>query len=250
MKKVLAILIALIMVLSLTGCCLKHEWTEATCTTPRTCIKCGKTEGEPTGHLNTEWMEESVNILKAKREMVLVCDDCGRELDDKTEDIESFIDGDEFLFTAKEFVERFQKCYDDLDGGELPLTFKYSINSYGSVNFDVYNRYDYWLAWGIFYDVNGKAIEGTNEDGRINCVAIFVPEQEEVGLEAAYYLLTWLGEAACMAVDPAVTDIDVYSEPIFSNKYADGEGSDLHGLSYTCGLSEDNEYSLYIEIPD
>lgn len=28
----------------------RHEWTEATCTTPKTCTRCGKTEGEPLGH--------------------------------------------------------------------------------------------------------------------------------------------------------------------------------------------------------
>ncbi len=250
MKRILAICIALIMVLSLTGCCLKHEWKEATCTTPKTCIKCGKTEGEPTGHLNTEWMEERVNILKATREMVLVCEDCGKEIDDKTEDIDSFIDGDEFLFTGKEFVERMQACYDELDGGELPLTFEYAINDYGNVNFDVYNQNDSWLAWGIFYDVEGKALKEANEDGKINCVAIFVPTQEGIELDAAYYLLVWLGEAACLAIDPAITDIDVYSDPIFNNTYADEGDETLHGLTYSCGLSDDNEFSLYIEIPD
>lgn len=38
----------------LTGCCISHEWVEATCTTPKTCSKCGKTEGEMLGH---NWAE-------------------------------------------------------------------------------------------------------------------------------------------------------------------------------------------------
>lgn len=37
-----------------TGCHLKHEWQEATCTTPRTCTVCGETEGEALGHT---WLE-------------------------------------------------------------------------------------------------------------------------------------------------------------------------------------------------
>ena len=249
MKKAIAVLILVVLVFSLTGCCLKHEWKDATCTEPKTCTKCGKTEGEPTGHLHTEWKVDSVSILKAKRALVEICEDCGREIDDKTEDIDSFIDGDVFLFTAREFVERLQKCYDEQDDGGLPLQFQYAINNYGNVNFDVYNQYDTWLAWGIFYDVNGKALKEANEDGKINCVAIFVPTQEGIELDAAYYLLNWLGEAACLAIDPAVTDIEVYSEPIFNNTYASGEGETLHGLTYSCGLS-DNEFSIYIEIPD
>ena len=34
----------------LTGCGHEHQWTEATCTEPRTCSECGETEGEPLGH--------------------------------------------------------------------------------------------------------------------------------------------------------------------------------------------------------
>lgn len=38
----------------LTGCCMSHEWQEATCLEPKTCTKCGKTEGEVLGHT---WVE-------------------------------------------------------------------------------------------------------------------------------------------------------------------------------------------------
>lgn len=38
----------------LTGCHISHEWQEATCTEPRTCLKGGETEGEPLGHT---WVE-------------------------------------------------------------------------------------------------------------------------------------------------------------------------------------------------
>lgn len=51
MKKKIRILalIALVSVL-LCGCCLRHEWKKATCTNPKICTKCGKTEGEALGH--------------------------------------------------------------------------------------------------------------------------------------------------------------------------------------------------------
>ena len=38
----------------LTGCGHEHEWTKATCTEPKTCTKCGETEGEALGH---RWKE-------------------------------------------------------------------------------------------------------------------------------------------------------------------------------------------------
>lgn len=40
-----------------------HTWTDATCTKPRTCSVCGKTEGEPLGH---EWQEGTPNFQQAK----------------------------------------------------------------------------------------------------------------------------------------------------------------------------------------
>ena len=51
----------------LTGCHMKHEWKEATCTDPRTCIVGNETEGEPLGHV---WLEAT---CKAPR----TCEVCG-----------------------------------------------------------------------------------------------------------------------------------------------------------------------------
>lgn len=51
MKKILSCLcIAALLLTLLAGCGHEHEWQEATCTSPRTCTVCGRTEGEPLGH--------------------------------------------------------------------------------------------------------------------------------------------------------------------------------------------------------
>ena len=49
MKKAITLL-TLTLLLLLTACSCKHEWKEATCTTPKTCSLCNETEGEPLGH--------------------------------------------------------------------------------------------------------------------------------------------------------------------------------------------------------
>jgi len=36
--------------LLISGCCLSHEWQDATCMAPKKCAKCGETEGEPLSH--------------------------------------------------------------------------------------------------------------------------------------------------------------------------------------------------------
>lgn len=51
-KKIFIFFVLIVLSVLLTGCCFQHEWTEATCTTPQTCTKCSKTEGEPLPH---EW---------------------------------------------------------------------------------------------------------------------------------------------------------------------------------------------------
>ena len=50
MKKMMLLVIALFCSVLLSGCGCAHEWAEATCTTAKTCSKCGETEGEALGH--------------------------------------------------------------------------------------------------------------------------------------------------------------------------------------------------------
>ena len=52
------VVLTLLMMLALSGCCLKHDMQPATCTAPSTCSKCGKTEGAPLGH--TEVTDKAV----------------------------------------------------------------------------------------------------------------------------------------------------------------------------------------------
>lgn len=60
---------ALVMLLSLlmSGCCLSHEWADETCTAPKTCTKCGKTDGEMLPHT---WEDATCTSPKT-------CAECG-----------------------------------------------------------------------------------------------------------------------------------------------------------------------------
>lgn len=49
-KKIAVGMLVVSFVFIMTGCCLFHDWQEATCTEPKTCNKCGETEGEALGH--------------------------------------------------------------------------------------------------------------------------------------------------------------------------------------------------------
>lgn len=68
MKKAIFIpALILLLTVSLAGCCLSHEWQDATCTTPKMCLKCSKTEGSILPHL---WED-------ATCERAQICSVCG-----------------------------------------------------------------------------------------------------------------------------------------------------------------------------
>lgn len=60
MKKPISILMILSALL-LSACACRHNWCEATCTAPKTCYKCGATEGEAIGHI---WEEATCTVPK------------------------------------------------------------------------------------------------------------------------------------------------------------------------------------------
>lgn len=50
MRKIFIVCITMVFGIMLTGCHTEHEWQEADCTHPSTCIECGETQGEVLGH--------------------------------------------------------------------------------------------------------------------------------------------------------------------------------------------------------
>ena len=69
MKRMIGMLLVVAMVMAMfAGCCLRHEWVEASCETPKTCASCGETEGEALGH---DWAEATCETPKT-------CASCGK----------------------------------------------------------------------------------------------------------------------------------------------------------------------------
>lgn len=70
MKKLILALMTLSMIIStllLSSCACEHTWREATCTAPKTCSKCGATEGSASGHI---WKEANCTYPET-------CSQCG-----------------------------------------------------------------------------------------------------------------------------------------------------------------------------
>ncbi len=67
MRKFYTTLLCFTAALLLSGCCISHKWMPANCEAPKTCEKCGETEGEPLGH----------SMAEAACEMPETCTLCG-----------------------------------------------------------------------------------------------------------------------------------------------------------------------------
>lgn len=98
MKKALLVFYALLSISCLLiGCTCKHQWSDASCTTPRTCTICGETEGDPLPHtfspatctspsicVNCGFVQGKPlphgNITEANYQDAPMCLDCGTTL--------------------------------------------------------------------------------------------------------------------------------------------------------------------------
>lgn len=114
MRKIVLVFTIVIMTVTMSGCCFHHEWSEATCTSARVCLKCGKIEGDPLGHT---W-------ISATCTEPMICSVCGETQGNPlghTYDI----DGDDFtctrcneenLFTYNDMDDVFYEISEDYSG--------------------------------------------------------------------------------------------------------------------------------------
>ena len=160
MKKRIVILSLFLICLSLlAGCMCQHEWTEATCSAAKTCSKCEKTEGAPLGHVwyaatctapktcsvcdETEGIplehtpgekQETFDFIAATKTAEEFCSVCNTAIGTSSSPLTSFIGNKRFLFTPREFLDRFahiaKETYPDFhyeiyDGTESLLAYLY-----------------------------------------------------------------------------------------------------------------------------
>ena len=76
MKRTFVFIMVCLTTFILCGCCLSHEWQEATCTEPKTCVKCGKIEGEALGHDYSDWKIVSAATYLKSGEREKTCVRC------------------------------------------------------------------------------------------------------------------------------------------------------------------------------
>ena len=112
-SKIRAFVIIILVASTVTGCCISHEWKDATCEAPKTCAKCGKTEGEALGHkwepatcttpktcvicgktegdkLGHKAGEWEIKKIDGEKKEVQYCKRCGEKMNEKNYEIPYF----------------------------------------------------------------------------------------------------------------------------------------------------------------
>lgn len=84
MKKLISFILVLTMVFSMSACSCDHQWQAADCTTPKTCTKCGETEGDAAGHVSGDLVVSAVDAANLTMTQDLPCAVCGEIIETKT----------------------------------------------------------------------------------------------------------------------------------------------------------------------
>lgn len=82
-----------------------HKWKPATCEQAKTCELCGAVNGVPLYH-TPEWTEQ-LDPISCKFEKYTDCKNCGVQLLHEETTLDSFVRNDAFIFTPRQFLERF-----------------------------------------------------------------------------------------------------------------------------------------------
>lgn len=223
-----------------------HSWKEADCTAPKTCTKCGQTEGAPLDHTPGDWEQADPDYSMPFIFLHKKCTVCNKVLKTESYAINSFVNDGTFLFSPKEFSKR-------LTGISDVLKYSYDIKL-GNPNGEVY---------GSRITKNGKAIavvcyltewpdkgdstmgvEQENDRNVSAMVASFQTKDESDVLK--------LLDAILISCDPTLGTQTETRNLISSIKKASAETGPYkyNNISYFIYKKDNGYYSFLIELTD
>lgn len=114
-KKWITVILGCALAALMSGCCLQHDWQEATCVTPKTCSKCGEIDGTVLDHTEGTWeIDGKANYVTSLVTLKKKCTVCGTVLETDMKSVCLHQDG-VFLFNPSEYAERLGLMYGALD---------------------------------------------------------------------------------------------------------------------------------------
>lgn len=214
---------------------LGHEWEEATCTTPKTCQRCGETKGEPLGHQPGSWTTE-VDYVDATSKEIRECEKCGEVVDTRNEkEITSFLGDGSFSISPEGFIERLNEEFSDIPNCSS-MKASYELDDSGTgLELQIKNGSTLAGIGGFFSDSSSQLL--FSYLGSENCFKNIVMYFENSDYAAATALAT------IQAIDPTLS----FSDAKEIGAACVGTPTVKNGITYAI-LASNGEYWLSTRI--
>lgn len=214
---------------------LGHEWEEATCTVPKTCQRCGKTEGKPLGHQPGSWTTE-VDYVDATSKEIRECGRCGEVVDTRNEkEITSFLGDESFSISPEGFIERLNEEFSDIPNCSS-MKASYELDDSGTgLELQIKNGSTLAGIGGFFSDSSSQLL--FSYLGSENCFKNIVMYFENSDYAAAAALAT------IQAIDPTLS----FSDAKEIGAACVGTPTVKNGITYAI-LASNGEYWLSTRI--
>ena len=159
MRKLTALTLAMLMLLTALTGCHQHKWAASTCTEPMTC-ECGETQGEPNGHRYGDWVETVAPRYLECGVEEQVCGICGDKQTREVQNLKS-----RGLFDPEECINTIQDVIEETDiDSEIRISKE-----------DLFYNYETEYVSGSIafsYVEDGKENQNHNDEGLCNNVAV------------------------------------------------------------------------------
>ena len=239
--RILTVLLCLTLILGLCGCgcSCRHEWVDATCTEPKTCAKCGETQGEALGHTPGEWQQDEPDDVTSVIWLRQYCTVCGAEVDVDMKALSSYCQDGTLLLSPEEFAERLDNLFGTLTnhyGADCDFSAKIMSAEEDSMGCVVANAKGELLCVALFTTKTGSSITDPDSRKIAKIVAGFTTQDSQEIVSVLF--------AMTLAVDPA---LEVSSAKEVAGKFLDDPYS-YHGLRYAFdAYSGEYYFSISVE---
>lgn len=120
MKKIFCIFMTAIMLVGVTACSHEHEYSEATCTEPKTCTICGETEGEALGHTVDIGICSRCGEAVAKEDLLAI-DDMLNTIEDYDNEITAYIEKGNDVYSFEDKLAYYKEAAAICDNRKMML---------------------------------------------------------------------------------------------------------------------------------
>lgn len=226
-KKTICLSLAILLVLLLAGCSCQHDWQDATCSTPKTCSKCGETEGDVVAHIQGEWEIVTEATYSTPGVKKAYCTLCGEVLAEESF-IKERIQNGLFVFSKQELMDMLEDAL-----AEYSDDFKvYDDSEYLSVADFGDAKVDYLL----YFFANSKTVtRKMNDPLNVDSLMVVFARENNRSIH-----ISTLIECCCPEIDTTMLDDSV-------KQIQDGKKVIMGNLSFITGEFQGYD-ALFIEI--